>query len=800
MRRLAVLVVLAGAWLALPAAADAARVAVGISPRADSRSVADAIERRTGTRPESLKPIPALLVDLPEGVSLKGIRGIRYVEPLVTRRLAFTPSDPLVSKQWYLGFSGFYAPWITLPSFEPIPVAVIDSGVDKSHPDLAGKILDAETFVGGSAKTDELGHGTFVAGLIGAGVDNGIGIAGLAPSAQLLVAKVVTKSRAIPVEAEAKAIRWAVDNGARVINMSLGGIRDPLDPDRDTYSRLEADAVAYAISNGVVVVAAVGNSDQAPTSPWKYASYPAALPHVLGVSAMSESGAIPTFSNRDRIYNDIAAPGLRILSALPRSLTSRYPSCSDQGYSICGPEEYREAQGTSFAAPQVSAAAAVLLSLRPTLRPEQVTQLLLATAVDLEFSTGCSACGVGRDAYSGRGRLDVATAIGSLNKPLPERDFYETNDDLGSRAYTTFGSNRRIQATVDYWDDQDDVYAISLGRNQPVYVGLTGADTTVDVSLAFWLPKAQSLERVVDARYRVRTSARRGSRQYLSYRPRGRRHVLRAGPHVEPGRDPLPARHRQGLAVQQLVVRHVAQNACRVADHDRAWRDVFRDDRARADERLLADLDARAQDRASADARAAPDRRPRDELVAPLGAAHEVVVRRHDAGSDEDVVLERGVGGDVRLRLDLGQRAHRRVVLDQRAAAEHHVVADRDSLADARLVAEDHARADPRTGEDDRSGGHDRPLPDLGRRERLALRGGARRERRLLPHDGVLEHLDAFAQHRPRVHRRRRVDVSCHRARSSACRAPVRLVRRPRRPSVCRLRRTPGGGTPDTRA
>ena len=520
MRRLAALVVVAGIWLALPAAADAARVAVGISPRADTRSVADAIERRTGTRPESLKPIPALLVDLPEGVSLKGIRGIRYVEPLVTRRLAFTPSDPLVSKQWYLGFSGFYAPWITLPSFEPIPVAVIDSGVDKSHPDLAGKVLDAESFVGGSAKTDELGHGTFVAGLIGAGVDNGIGIAGLAPSAQLLVAKVVTKSRAIPVEAEAKAIRWAVDNGARVINMSLGGIRDPLDPDRDTYSRLEADAVAYAISNGVVVVAAVGNSDQAPRSPWKYASYPAALPHVLGVSAMSDSGAIPTFSNRDRIYNDIAAPGLRILSALPRSLTSRYPSCSDQGYSICGPEEYREAQGTSFAAPQVSAAAAVLLSLRPTLRPEQVTQLLLATAVDLEFSTGCSACGVGRDAYSGRGRLDVATAIGALNKPLPERDFYETNDDLGSRAYTTFGSNRRIQATVDYWDDQDDVYAISLDRNQPVYVGLTGADTTVDASLAFWLPRAQSLERVVDARYRVRTSARRGSRQYLSYRPR----------------------------------------------------------------------------------------------------------------------------------------------------------------------------------------------------------------------------------------------------------------------------------------
>ena len=374
MRRIALTVVLVSISLALPGRAAAARVAVGLAHGAKADVVAAAVERRTGTHAHSLKPIPALVVDVPAGVSLQGISGVRYVEPVLTRHLAFTPSDPLVPKQWYLSYSGFYSPWITLPAFEPIPVAVIDSGVDAGHPDLAGRILGAKSFVGGSARVDTLGHGTFVAGLIGAGHDNGIGIAGLAPSSELLIAKVVTKSRAIPVDAEARAIRWAVDNGARVINMSLGGIRDPLDPDRDTYSRLEADAVAYAVSNGVVVVAAVGNSDQAPTSPWKYASYPAALPHVLGVSAMNDTGGIPSFSNRDPIYNDLAAPGLEILSILPRPLTARFPSCSDQGYSSCGPDEFREAQGTSFAAPQVSAAAAVLLSLRPTLRPEQVTK------------------------------------------------------------------------------------------------------------------------------------------------------------------------------------------------------------------------------------------------------------------------------------------------------------------------------------------------------------------------------------------------------------------------------------------
>ena len=520
MRRLVVALLVTAAWLALPGTAGAARVAVGIVKGANAADVARAVEQRTGRRPESLRPIPALVVDLPKGVSLRGVRGVRYVEPLATRHLAFTPTDPLVPKQWYLPFSGFYAPWVTLPSFEPIPVAIVDSGVDAGHPDLAGRILGAKSFVGGSARVDSFGHGTFVAGLIGAGYNNGIGIAGLAPSSELLVAKVVTKSRTIPIDAEAKAIRWAVDNGARVINMSLGGVRDPLDPERDTYSRLEADAVAYAVSNGVVVVAAVGNSDQAPVSPWKYASYPAALPHVLGVSAMTDTGGIPSFSNRDPIYNDLAAPGLEILSILPRPLTARFPQCSEQGYSSCGPEEYREAQGTSFAAPQVAAAAAVLLSLHPTLHPDQVTKILQSTATDLDAANGCEACGTGRDAYSGWGRLNVAAAIAALDGPLPSRDHYEANDDLGARAFPVSGTNRRLRARVDFWDDQDDVYTIRLNRNQPVYVGLTGSDPSVDLSLAFWLPRAHSLERVADFRYRVRTSARPGSRQYLSFRPR----------------------------------------------------------------------------------------------------------------------------------------------------------------------------------------------------------------------------------------------------------------------------------------
>jgi subtilisin family serine protease len=543
MTRLAIACVLSCAgWLGVPSAADAARVAVGLSRGADPGAVAGAIERRTGHRPRSLAPIPALVVEVPAGRSLRGIRGIRYVERLVTRQLAFTPTDPLVPKQWYLAQSRFYESWVTLPAFEPIPVAVIDSGVDTGHPELARKVLGARSFVGGSAREDTLGHGTFVAGLIAAGVDNGIGIAGLSPSAELLVAKVVTRGRTIPVEAEAKAIRWAVENGARVINMSLGGARDPLDPSRDTYSRLEADAVAYAVSNGAVVVAAVGNSSSR-GAPGKYASYPAALPHVFGVSATNDTDGVPAFSNRDPIFNDIAAPGLEILSILPRDVTARFPACAEQGYSSCGPDEYREAQGTSFAAPQVTAAAAVLLGLRPTLRAEQVAQILRSAAVDLSPESGCDACAIGRDAVSGWGKLDVAAAIAALTERLPLRDFYEANDDAGSRAYKVFGANRRIKATVDFWEDQDDVYAIRLQKNQPVYVGLTGSDPGVDLSLAFWLPGVRSIEGVSSIRFRARVSARAGSRQYLSFR------APAAGTHFVQVRLSSPGVTRYRLAI-----------------------------------------------------------------------------------------------------------------------------------------------------------------------------------------------------------------------------------------------------------
>ena len=272
---------------------------------------------------------------------------------------AFVPTDPLAAKQWHLLDDHAFDAWPEPPTtLAPVKVGIVDSGIDCTLPDFQGRIAATRSFVGGDACVDTEGHGTFVAGEIAADLD-GEGIVGMAYTSQLLVAKVVRPDGTIPLDAEAAAIRWAVDSGARVINLSLGGVRDPVHRNRDTFSQLEANAVAYAYAKGAVLVAAVGNGDEAASQPWPYASYPAALPHVIGVSALTRTGNVPEYSNRDVTFNDISAPGSGIFSTVPLAMTAQHPTCPDQGFSDCGTDDFRTAEGTSFAAPQVSAAASV---------------------------------------------------------------------------------------------------------------------------------------------------------------------------------------------------------------------------------------------------------------------------------------------------------------------------------------------------------------------------------------------------------------------------------------------------------
>jgi subtilisin family serine protease len=476
------------------------------------------------------------------------------------RLLGLENTEPFAARQWYLLEDQAWSFWTSMPTLAPVKVAVIDSGIDAGHPEFIGRIAAGKSFVGGSWKRDTDGHGTFVAGEIAANPSNNEGIAGIAFNARLLIAKVVNpKTGSVSLGAEVKAIRWAANHGARVINLSLGGVRDPVDEGLDQYSVAEQQAIGYAFSKGAVVVAALGNGPESPSTPWPYGDYPAVLPHVIGVSAIRKNGSVPLYSNRDDQYNDLAAPGDSIFSTIPRNLIdAARPGCRGVAYSNCGPAEFVGAIGTSFAAPQVSAAAALLIGERPSLRPDQVSWLLERSALDETPRTGCAQCVVGRDRFTGWGRLDVSAALTRLasGAALPRPDAYEPNDDAGSWAHR-FGPPRAITATLDYWDDQIDVYSIKLFKGERLFARLS-QPATASVKLMLWSPGTEHVPGLAegeDARVtlgdRADTAVAVGGQQRIGFSaPAGGVYYLEATV-TRPTRNPVTYR----LAV---ATRHAA--------------------------------------------------------------------------------------------------------------------------------------------------------------------------------------------------------------------------------------------------
>ena len=420
---------------------------------------------------------------------------------------AFTPSNQYYAKQWYLGQDNAFDAWDTPPPFEAVKVAIVDSGVDCSLPDFTNQIVAKKSFVGGNPCVDNEGHGTIVAGEIAGSLTTG-GIVGLAYSSQLVVAKVVASDGTIPVKAEAAGIRWAVNQGAKVVNLSFGAVRDTANRSLDAYSKVEAAAVDYAVKKGAVVVAAVGNADEAYTTPWPYASWPSALPHVIGVGALTRSGNVPDFSDQDPTFVDISAPGVGIFSTFPKVLTAPQSACPEQGYTACATGDLEHPEGTSFAAPQVSAAAAVLLGLYPSLTSSQVTKILERHTDDVNAQNGCDECPVGRDKYSGWGRLDVEKAVNFLDSgnPPPPSDRLEPND-TPSQAPKLWGHRPKLAATLDYWDDRIDNYSVRLLRGQRLRVRAVAHWANASIGLSLLAKPTGSV-----------TTRHAGKTQRLSYR------------------------------------------------------------------------------------------------------------------------------------------------------------------------------------------------------------------------------------------------------------------------------------------
>jgi hypothetical protein len=205
-------------------------------------------------------------------------------------------------------------------------------------------------------------------------------------------------------------------------------------------------------------------------------------------------------------------------------MTSQRSTCLLQGYSECGPAEFKKAEGTSFAAPQVSAAAAQLLSVSqqlgvdPALRPEQVATLLTRSAQDITPVTGCKRCTYDRDRLSGWGRLDVTAALDALRTgQYGGVDAYEPNDDGGRRAWPLGAGRDHVLATLDYWDDRVDVYRVRLRQGEGLRASMRGPAGT-DMNLMLFKPGLRRIGGPASRRLMAARSVSPGPVESVSYR------------------------------------------------------------------------------------------------------------------------------------------------------------------------------------------------------------------------------------------------------------------------------------------
>lgn len=312
-----------------------------------------------------------------------------YAQPNYVRRLqAFSAQEPRQSEEWHL--SQIHAPqaWSQFSGTPGagVTVAVVDSGVDPNHPDLQANLLPLVDEV----KTDLLagtdyvgrdgqGHGTHVCGIIAAAA-NGIGVVGVAPGVKILPVKVMKADGNGDDFTIAQGLKDAVDKGAQIINLSVGGTEP---------SSILADAVAYASEHDVLMVVSAGN-DGGPVN------YPAAYPGVLAVGSVDKNGVHASYSSYGPELSMVAPGGTSdsgVLSTLPTY------ACYLTLYGR-KPNDYGTQAGTSMATPQVTAAAALLLSKEPSLKPAQLRERLMASTVATTFSDTV-----------GFGLLDVARAL-----------------------------------------------------------------------------------------------------------------------------------------------------------------------------------------------------------------------------------------------------------------------------------------------------------------------------------------------------------------------------------------------------
>ncbi|HCC33467.1 MAG TPA: peptidase S8 [Clostridiales bacterium] len=320
-----------------PAEFASGRILVRFRPGTPAAEVASAHGLNRGQVLEVLDRIGAQVIRVPAGDELRAVARYRanpnvlYAEvDGAVRALGFTPNDPMLPDQWGLARVEATLAWGVTRGSSAIRIAILDTGIDAGHRDINPKVVLARNFTTSPTVNDRNGHGTHVAGIAAAVTNNARGIAGLGFDSVLMNGKVLGDNGSGTWSWVASGIIWATDNGARVINLSLGGT---------SHSATLEDAVNYAWSRGVVVVAAAGNSNTSTLT------YPAAYVNAIAVGATDRNDARATFSNFGT-WVDVAAPGVDILSTFPRDRLGR--------------DRYRWMSGTSMSAPFVAGLAGLV--------------------------------------------------------------------------------------------------------------------------------------------------------------------------------------------------------------------------------------------------------------------------------------------------------------------------------------------------------------------------------------------------------------------------------------------------------
>ncbi|GJQ24338.1 hypothetical protein BIY37_03800 [Candidatus Brocadia sapporoensis] len=328
---------------------------------------------------------------------------IEYAEFNYQAEEVVIPNDTYyASAQWHHPKISSPAGWDITTGSNGVTIAIIDSGVDPSHPDLSAKLLPGYNFLNNTTNTaDVRGHGTAVAGCAAALSNNAIGVAGVAWNNPVMPVVVLDSNGFAYYSTIAKGIIYAADHGAKVINISIAG---------SSSSTTLQNAVNYAWNKGVVVIAAAANNST--STPY----YPAACNNVVAVSATTSSDAIASFSNYGN-WIDVAAPGVSIKT-----------TTNGGGYGT--------GSGTSFSSPITAGLAALILSVNPALTNSQVVAIMTGNADDLGSP--------GFDIYYGYGRINVYKSVVAAKNTLPQRISALPAVSISSPLYNTEVNNTTV--------------------------------------------------------------------------------------------------------------------------------------------------------------------------------------------------------------------------------------------------------------------------------------------------------------------------------------------------------------------